>query len=235
MPTKTDSRKSHTTMIIEALSKTDLPNLESYHNHSLPPTRDHLLASFVKLAEKELVFLINWSINVPGYTELRHEDQVHLIKCCWMEIFLLNCAFRSMEHSGRRLVIASDLVFDRECWSNLGMFDVLEQVAAVSNQLEQYNLHKEELLLLQATVLFNAEVKKLASFNKLHEIRQNILDSIYDIAHKYHPGNLTRVPSLFLLLTHIRQAAERANSYFQSVKSEGVITSFRLFSEMLDA
>lgn len=36
------------------------------------------------------------------------------------------------------------------------MGDVLEQVAAVSDQLVQYNLHKDELLLLQATVLANA-------------------------------------------------------------------------------
>lgn len=38
----------------------------------------------------------------------------------------------------------------------LGMSEVLEQVAAVSEQFVQYNLHNEELLLLQATVLANA-------------------------------------------------------------------------------
>ena len=36
------------------------------------------------------------------------------------------------------------------------MSEVLEQVAAVSDQMVQYNLHREELLLLQATVLVNA-------------------------------------------------------------------------------
>jgi len=48
-----------------------------------------------------------------GYTELSLGDQVHLIECCWMELLLLNCAFRSMEHGGRRLVIAPDLVLER--------------------------------------------------------------------------------------------------------------------------
>ena len=36
------------------------------------------------------------------------------------------------------------------------MCEALEQVAAVSDQMVQYNLHREELLLLQATVLVNA-------------------------------------------------------------------------------
>uniref|UniRef100_A0AAU6R4V3 Estrogen receptor n=1 Tax=Corbicula fluminea TaxID=45949 RepID=A0AAU6R4V3_CORFM len=230
-----NSRKSRTTLIIEALSKAELPNLESYHNHTLPPTRTHLLTSFVKLAEKELVFLINWAKNVPGYTELSLGDQVHLIECCWMELLLLNCAFRSMEHGGRRLVIAPDLILERPYWATLGMSDVLEQVAAVSDQLVQFHLHNEELLLLQATVLANAEVRKLASFSKLQEIRQNILDGIVDIAQKYHPDDLRHVPSLLLLLTHIRQAAERAMTYFQSVKKEGSVTFCDLLTEMLEA
>jgi hypothetical protein len=50
---------------------------------------------------------------ILGYTELSLGDQVHLIECCWMELLLLNCAFRSMEHCGRRLVIAPDLILER--------------------------------------------------------------------------------------------------------------------------
>lgn len=79
------------------------------------------------------------------------------------------------------------------------------------------------------------EVRKLASYGKLQEIRQNILDSIVDIAQKYHPDNLRHIPSLLLLLTHIRQAAERATAYFQSVKREGIVTFCDLLTEMLDA
>lgn len=75
----------------------------------------------------------------------------------------------------------------------------------------------------------------MASYGKLQEIRQNILDSIVDIAQKYHPDNLRHIPSLLLLLTHIRQAAERATAYFQSVKREGIVTFCDLLTEMLDA
>lgn len=230
-----NSRKSRTTLIIEALSKADMPPLESYHNHSLPPTRQHLLASFVKLAEKELVYLINWAKNVPGYCELSLGDQVHLIECCWMELLFLNIVQRSLEHGGRRLVIAPDLVLERPYWATMGMSEVFEQLAAVSEQLVQYHLHNEEFLLLQATVLANAEVRKLASYSKLFEIKQSILDGVVDIAQKYHPDNLRHVPSLLLMLTHIRQAAERAVTYFQSLKADGTVTFCDLLSEMLDA
>ena len=44
----------------------------------------------------------------------------------------------------------------RQQWEMTGMGDVLEQVSAVSEQMVHYGLNKEELLLLQATVLVNA-------------------------------------------------------------------------------
>ena len=79
------------------------------------------------------------------------------------------------------------------------------------------------------------EVRKLASYSKLFEIRHSVLDGLVDIAQKYHPDNLRHVPSIMLLLTHIRQAAERATSYFLSLKKEGSVTFCDLLSEMLEA
>ncbi|KAK3591620.1 hypothetical protein CHS0354_013804 [Potamilus streckersoni] len=228
-------RKPRTNAILEALNKADFPNFESFHDHNLSPTKAHLLTSLVKLAERELVFLINWAKNVPGYTDLSLGDQVHLIECCWMELLLLNCAFRSMEHEGRRLVFAPDLHLDRPMWSVVGMGDVLEQVAAVSEQMRQHQLHREEMLLLQATVLINAEVRRMVSCNQLNDLRQSTLDAVVDIAQKYHPDNLRHVPSILLLLTHIRQAAERAILFFQKIKQEETVSFCDLLKEMLDA
>ena len=61
-----NARKSQTALILEALKKADLPLLKGFHNHSVPPTRLHLLNSLVKIAERELVLLIEWAKNVPG-------------------------------------------------------------------------------------------------------------------------------------------------------------------------
>ena len=38
----------------------------------------------------------------------------------------------------------------------MGMMEILEQVSAVSEQMVQFMVTKEELLLLQATILVNA-------------------------------------------------------------------------------
>ncbi|KAK3093364.1 hypothetical protein FSP39_014570 [Pinctada imbricata] len=230
-----NARRSQTTVILAALNKAELPMLEGFHNHNLPPTKLHLLNSLIKLAERELVHLINWAKNVPGYTDLSLGDQVHLIECCWMELLLLNRAFRSREQDGNRLVFAPDLILDRSMWAVVGMTEIFEQVAAVSEQMVHLNVHKDEFLLLQATVLVNAEARRLESYVQIHHMRQSLLDAIVDTAQKYHPDNLRHVPSLLLLLTHIRQAGERAIAYFQKLKYEGAVNFCDLLKEMLDA
>ncbi|BFZ07427.1 hypothetical protein BsWGS_10465 [Bradybaena similaris] len=230
------AKRSRTASILEALQKADLPVLESYHNHSLPATRVHLLNTLIKLADRELVYLINWAKNVPGYTCLTLSEQVHLIECCWMELLLLNCAFRSMEYKGRTLVFAPDFHLERQQWALTGMGDVLEQVSAVSEQMVLHGLNKEELLLLQATVLVNAEVRHMDSFVKLQDMRQVILDVFIEVAGRHQGyGNLRHAPSILLLLTHIRQAGERGITYFQRLKMEGSVTFCDLLTEMLDA
>ena len=81
----------------------------------------------------------------------------------------------------------------------------------------------------------STEVRRLASFPQIHHMRQSLLDAIVDTAQKYHPDNLRHVPSVLLLLTHLRQASERAISYFQKLKSEGAVSFCDLLKEMLDA
>ncbi|KAL8564549.1 hypothetical protein ACOMHN_003307 [Nucella lapillus] len=229
------ARRLRSASILEALQKADLPMLECFHDHEQPLSRVHLLNTLIKVADRELVYLINWAKHVPGYTDLTLSDQVHLIECCWMELLLLNCAFRSMEHEGKRLVFAPDFLLDRQLWVVMEMTEILEQVSAVSEQMVQFGVTKEELLLLQATVLVNAEVRKLASYPKIREMQQRMVDALMEVVQRSHPDNIRRVPSLLLLLTHIRQAGERGIAFFQTLKHEGCVTFCDLLTEMLDA
>lgn len=69
----------------------------------------------------------------------------------------------------------------RPYWTMLGMSEVLEQVAAVSEQLVQYNLHNDELLLLQATVLANAGRHCLLPKSNARNLISGIFYYLYDV------------------------------------------------------
>lgn len=49
---------------------------------------------------------------VPGFTELSLTDQIHLLKCCWLEILMLGLMWRSVDHPGK-LIFSPDFRLNR--------------------------------------------------------------------------------------------------------------------------
>lgn len=106
-----NSRRSQTSVILDALVKADMPVLDSHHNHSLPPTKVHLLNSLTKLAERELVHLINWAKNVPGKFVMNHnicryfdliENQE--MKCLLTSMYVCNVRVGTIKKSNLILI-----------------------------------------------------------------------------------------------------------------------------------
>lgn len=80
-----------------------------------------------------------------------------------------------------------------------------------------------------------SEVRRLASFSKIQEMRQLIVGALMEVVQKYHADDVQHFASMLLLLTHIRQAGERGIACFQQLKREGCVTFCDLLTEMLEA
>lgn len=119
--------------LIEILSglETDQQNVGSYmldilnRNSNISPKGGRLgvdaqeiLSVLSDLYDKELVGIIGWAKQVPGFTDLPLNDQMHLLQVSWAEILTLMLAHRSVPFTGR-LKFASDFWLDertaREC------------------------------------------------------------------------------------------------------------------------
>lgn len=47
-----------------------------------------------------------------GFSELSLSDQIHLLKCCWLEILMLGLIWRSVDHPGK-LIFSPDFKLNR--------------------------------------------------------------------------------------------------------------------------
>ena len=47
-----------------------------------------------------------------GFLELSLADQIHLLKCCWLEILMLGLMWRSVDHPGK-LIFSPDFKLNR--------------------------------------------------------------------------------------------------------------------------
>lgn len=104
--------------MLETLSGCEPDLLEI--NTSLESSKHRSLSILSDLYDRELVGIIGWAKQIPGFTDLSLNDQMRLLQSTWAEILTLTLAYRSLPIIVLgRLKFAADFSLDekqsREC------------------------------------------------------------------------------------------------------------------------
>uniref|UniRef100_A0A3B5L668 Uncharacterized protein n=1 Tax=Xiphophorus couchianus TaxID=32473 RepID=A0A3B5L668_9TELE len=92
---------------ISRIMEAEPPEIYLMEDLKKPFTQASMMMSLTNLADKELVLMISWAKKIPGFVELSLADQIHLLKCCWLEILMLGLMWRSVDHPGK-LIFSPD-------------------------------------------------------------------------------------------------------------------------------
>ncbi|KAF9796367.1 hypothetical protein SFRURICE_001940, partial [Spodoptera frugiperda] len=107
------------------------------------------LAMLADLYDRELVGVIGWAKQIPGFTELQLNDQMRLLQSTWAEMLSLMLAYRSMSGgSPLRLRFATDLALDEQQAREIGAHDLFTQIAGVAKRPYNGNSALQQLLLV---------------------------------------------------------------------------------------
>lgn len=96
-----------------------------YNGNASAHDAQAIFAVLSELYDKELVGIISWAKQVPGFHDLPLTDQMRLLQCIWTEIHTLMLVYRSVPYNGR-LYFASDFWMD-------------ERIAEQCDAVELYN------------------------------------------------------------------------------------------------
>nr|XP_024216822.1 steroid hormone receptor ERR2 isoform X2 [Halyomorpha halys] len=87
------------------------PKLLTLPEKEFSPTAVSILNILSELYDKELVNVISWAKQIPGFTDLSLNNQMRLLQSTWTEILTLSLAFRSLPPSGK-LMFAVNFLLD---------------------------------------------------------------------------------------------------------------------------
>lgn len=191
--------------------------------------------SLSDLYDRELVCIIGWAKQIPGFADLLLNDQMRLLQSTWAEILTLTIAYRSLPHNSGKIRFATDLVLDeiqaREC----GFSEIYQQCTQVIDRLEHVAVSKEEYYFLKALALANSDVK-LDEYASLKKFRNSILSSLGDCIYVLRPNNyLLHMQDILLCLPVMRQADQEVRRFWSAVHKEGKVLMNKLFVEMLES
>ncbi|XP_063539195.1 steroid hormone receptor ERR1 isoform X1 [Cydia strobilella] len=195
------------------------------------------LALLADLYDRELVGVISWAKQIPGFTDLQLNDQMRLLQSTWAEMLSLMLAYRSQSTGGStlRLRFATDLQLDEQQARDIGAGELFAQVAGVVRRLERAAALREECWLLKALVLANSEAR-IEEHAALRRFRDAILAALNDAVSALRPYNSgAALQQLLLVLPALRHADVAVRRFWAQVYRDRRAPMNKLFVEMLEA
>ncbi|KAL1488065.1 hypothetical protein ABEB36_015433 [Hypothenemus hampei] len=220
--------------MLEALGSCEPDCLEI--NTTLESSKHRTLAILSELYDRELVGIIGWAKQIPGFSDLMLNDQMRLLQSTWAEILTLTLAYRSLPMiSLGRLKFAIDFTLDEKQSKDCGAIELYQTCTHIVERLENLSILKEEYYLLKALVLTNSDVK-LDEYQSRKKFRDSILSSLSDAMGILRPSNVMHhIQQLLLCLPALRQADHIVRKFWSDIHNQDIVPMNKLFLEMLEA
>ncbi|KAM9707492.1 estrogen receptor 2b isoform 1-T2 [Menidia menidia] len=231
---------------ISRIMEAEPPEIYLMEDLKKPFTQASMMMSLTNLADKELVLMISWAKKIPGFVELSLTDQIHLLKCCWLEILMLGLMWRSVDHPGK-LIFSPDFKLNREEGQCVeGIMEIFDMLLAATSRFRELKLQREEYVCLKAMILLNSNLctsspqtaEELESRNKLLRLLDSVIDALVWAISKLGLSTqqqTLRLCHLTMLLSHIRHVSNKGMDHLSTMKRKNVVLVYDLLLEMLDA
>lgn len=231
---------------ISRIMEAEPPQIYLMEEMKKPLTESSIMMSLTNLADKELVLMISWAKKIPGFVELSLSDQIHLLKCCWLEILMLGLMWRSVDHPGK-LIFSPDFKLNRDeghCVE--GIMEIFDMLLSATSRFRELKLQREEYVCLKAMVLLNSNLcnsspqtaEEMESRSKLLRLLDAVIDALVWAISKLGLSSqqqTLRLGHLTMLLSHIRHVSNKGMNHLSTMKRRNVVLLYDLLLEMLDA
>ncbi|XP_054649458.1 estrogen-related receptor gamma [Dunckerocampus dactyliophorus] len=191
------------------------------------------LLTLCDLLNRQLLVLIGWAKQIPGFSALSLVDQMSLLQSGWMEALLVGVAWRSQGAAGEELVFAKNLRLDESQCRLAGLSELYDALRHLTSRYRLMELSTEEVVTLKAMALANADVDPLDCPDSV----QRFQDGLHEALQEYESScrEQHRAGRLLMSLPLLRETAERAVEVLLRTHRQRRLPLHRLLLEMLDA
>lgn len=192
-----------------------------------------ILLTLCDLLNRELLAMIGWAKNIPGFSALPLVDQMALLQAGWMEVLVLSVVSRSLG-SADELVFADNLRLGEAQSCAAGLTELHTSLRHLTRKYQQMGLSPEELVTLKAMSLANSDAGNLEGAEAVQRFRDGLHEALQEHESLRNHGDPHRAGRLLMTLPLLRQTAARTVDTFQRLHLQRRVPMHKLFLEMLD-
>ena len=138
-----------------------IQNLTSLHNEMCLKTDDRLetaetlIQKFCSTVDQQLVRIIDWAKQLPGYCNLSISDQAILLQAAWVDLLVLNWVYQSL-HVSEKIRLSMVFSLSLQEAKSFGFDEIYLYLHSLVSRAKKYNIDVEEISCLKAINLTNA-------------------------------------------------------------------------------
>uniref|UniRef100_A0A672H7J3 Estrogen-related receptor delta n=1 Tax=Salarias fasciatus TaxID=181472 RepID=A0A672H7J3_SALFA len=198
--------------VISHLLLTEPAPLAANQDNSTNDGSLRTLLTLCDLLNRELLVLISWAKQIPGFSGLSLVDQMSLLQSGWMEALLVGVAWRSQAAPREELVFAGNLWLDEAQCHEAGLEDLYEALRHLTARYRAMRLSPEEAVTLKAMALANSDADPVDCPDSVQQFQDELHEALQEYeAWRREPRRAGR---LLMSLPLLRQSAGRAVHYF---------------------
>ncbi|XP_029964513.1 estrogen-related receptor gamma-like, partial [Salarias fasciatus] len=219
--------------VISHLLLTEPAPLAANQDNSTNDGSLRTLLTLCDLLNRELLVLISWAKQIPGFSGLSLVDQMSLLQSGWMEALLVGVAWRSQAAPREELVFAGNLWLDEAQCHEAGLEDLYEALRHLTARYRAMRLSPEEAVTLKAMALANSDADPVDCPDSVQQFQDELHEALQEYeAWRREPRRAGR---LLMSLPLLRQSAGRAVHALRRTQRRRRMPLHKLLAEMLDA
>ncbi|XP_063060772.1 estrogen-related receptor gamma [Engraulis encrasicolus] len=191
------------------------------------------LLTICDLLNRELLLLIGWAKNIPGFSALSLVDQMALLQGGWMEALVLSVVSRSLG-SANELVFADNLRMGEEACRAVGLSELYVSLRHLTRKYQHMGLSAEEQVTLKAMALANSDTGPLMCGEAVQRFRDDLHEALQEYERAEQGAEPHRAGRLLMTLPLLRVTAARAADAFRRLHTHHRVPMHKLLLEMLD-
>ncbi|EDO39982.1 predicted protein [Nematostella vectensis] len=184
---------------------------------------------------QELYQVIQWGKNVPGFRELKLEDQITLLKTSFMDLNVFRLAYRSICCDPDSLMFAKGIILNKpQCLEMGWSMDLTETTLEFCAKLRNLNMDVNEFSCLSGLVLLSPDAPGVVDKDKVTELQTNVTSCLRDYEMYRYPSKSNRLGKLLLCLPSLRAYSEKALENYVTLEFFGKLDMPPLVAELLE-
>lgn len=171
--------------------------------------------------------LINWARKIPGFNDLKNEDQLSLIRAGWNELLIAAFSFKSTHLNEEGIRLSDGTVIAKDEAHMAGVGEIFDRVVIeVIQKMKEMKMDLAELGCLRAIILFNPDARYLdpAVSSQVESLREKVYATLERYCRQHNENEVSRFAKLLLRLPALRSIGLKCVEqlfFYKLIKDEG--------------